>query len=294
MSFDQAIEGLRWSWDHFRDDPLAQAICWRFPVVLDQVYTELAGGFSRVPIPRSLLIQSCERGIEAANLISDAGLRDSIQCALASRAGALHLEIGNSEQCARFLGLARSIAHNLSNEKLLGRVLSIEAEIYLMRGEVDAAKYTFIRSANLAKRSDDAAGKAIAIFGIGKACRILGDRLKAAHWLGQALQEAEALVLPELRGKVIQELGGLWMSLGEYEVATQCYTDAVSCATDSHARGQARLALGGALLASGAIEQARQVFEQAECDAKASGDRITHEGAIARSRELGNSYRRMH
>lgn len=289
--FDQAIGDLRWSWEHFRDDPLAQAICWRFPVVLDKVYDELAGGFDGTPIPRSLLIQLCERGIEAAHCVGDARLRDSIESALASRAAALHLEMGDTGKCANLLMLAHSIAEHSHNNKLLGRILSIQAELHLISGERErrSAKDAFIRAVEFGRISGDGPGEAMALFGMGKTCRVLGERLEAAEWLRGALQQAQRLNLIDLTNKVIQELGALWVTVGEFGAAIQSFEDAVTSAADSYSRGQARLALGEAWLATGSLEQAQQCFELAESDAKASGDRITLERVIARRSELGKT-----
>jgi len=284
--FDQAIEDLRWAWEHFRDDPLARDICWRFPVAADAVCHELAGGFGGSPIPRALLTQMCERGIEAAQLLGDNRLRDDIQCALASRAGALKLEVGDAAQAARFLAFALSLAQDLRNEKLLGRILAAQAEMHLIQQDWQAAKTAFLRSADLAQKTDDTPGAAVAVFGLGKACRVMGERLEAAEWLRNALQQSRDLALPDLESKVIQELGVLWMSLGEYAAAIRCYEEAILGAADALARGQARLALGEAYLAAGSISRAGQLFQEAESDARLSGDRITLDRVLSRRDEI--------
>ena len=276
--FGQMRGELQDSWTRFHVDPLAREICWRYAVALENVCDTLMRRLHEAPVPKPLLLEICEKGIEAAQFVDDLELRARIQSVLAGRAGQLHLELGNTIRAGELFEFALTLTDQTLNAKLLVRVLTGFADVLLTLGKAEAAHAGFKQAAAVAEAIGDSVGEAFAIFGVGKSFPGRGFERQIHECLVKALDQARRVQRPDLESMVLRKLGDRHIELSQFEAGISCYNGALDIDQklgNIFTRAQTRTAMGNVYLLQRNFDPALEFFDLARKDAQLIQDRMS-------------------
>ncbi len=147
--------------------------------------------------------------------------KEALAKTLLNKAKVLKL-IGRWEECQQLLTEALAIAHQLSDQILLGRTNNKLGDLLLLKGEYELADKYLEKAARYFEVSNDALGRSKVYGNLGNLYFRQGHYLQAKEFFIRSIDTSRKLEHRSANAQIVSNLGLTYMNQGNYDEGIQC------------------------------------------------------------------------